>query len=159
MLNTCTKGFILIGDSGANCLDRFMTYIAMTWRTQLGNRTSRFKERQWPLKLQPEHRRMVTVTVFCMAAYSFLLCCVHIADRKCGTAGIHKHKAFTPLLYYQNIYLTLFWIHNTSHFLILPCGVASLFYNEAIQTTLLELGFHHNPGILCLHIPPTDCVL
>jgi len=55
-------------------------------------------------------------------------------------------------------HLALFWIH-TSDFLILPCGVASRFCNEAIQTTLLELGFRHNSDILCLHIPPTDCVL
>jgi hypothetical protein len=47
----------------------------------------------------------------------------------------------------------------TSHFLILPYGVVNLSYNEAIQTILLELGFHHSPGTLYRHIPPNGSVL
>lgn len=147
-----------IGDSGANWSDRFMAYIAMTRRTQLGNRTSWFTEKQWPLKLQPQHRRMVTVN--CTTAYSFLLCHVHMQTEYVQQQGSTDIQ-LSHLYYIVRIYTSRssgYMIH-TSHFLILPCGVASRFCNEAIQTTLLELGFRHNPDILCLHIPPTDYVL
>jgi hypothetical protein len=44
-------------------------------------------------------------------------------------------------------------------FLILPYGVVNPSYNEATQTTLLELGFHHSRGTLYQHIPPNGSVL
>lgn len=152
---------------------RFLIYTAVTWRHVGSKRKISSDPFIDPLPVLFTHRRMVKLNSF---LHSLLLVFYFSVLTEYVEGKANRQLRFWKILLHsipQNkkklninpeLLLKIFTSHTfqntyiTWHF-ILPYGVASLSYNEATQTTLLELGFHHSQNTLYQHIPPNGSVL